>query len=92
MLSVICYRNLDWFNFSNSHSIPFKKSGELRFAPPFPNTRTRVRMFGNEFLSSKFMTAVRKHLYAGDRNRKKVGESERANWMFGMECSLMHLT
>jgi hypothetical protein len=42
--------------------------GELHFAPPFPNTRTHMRVFGNEFLFSKFMTGVRKHLCAGDRN------------------------
>ncbi len=66
-------------------------AGELRFTPPFPNTRTHVRVFENEFLSSKFMTSVRKHLCAGDHNRKKVGESERTNWMFRIECSLMHL-
>jgi hypothetical protein len=44
---------------------------ELRFAPPFPNTWIHVRVFGNECLSSKFMTVVRKHLRTGDRNRKK---------------------
>jgi hypothetical protein len=43
-------------------------SGDLRFAPSFPNIRTHVRVFGNEFLSSKSMT--------GDRNEQ--------GWMFGM--------
>ena len=52
----------------NLLTIIVKSAGGLRFASPFTNIHACVWVFGNDFLSPKRLTGVRKKLREGDRD------------------------
>jgi len=61
-------------------------SGERHFALPVPDTRTRNRVSGNDFLQLKNLPGVRNALCPGVRNWEKTGRSD---WIFIIMCDVM---
>ena len=62
--------------------------GELRPAPLFPNTRTYIRAFGMSF-SPRNLWLQLVNICVQEIVTEKAGESERTNWMFGIEGEVL---